>query len=389
MNAGAIMVAGLVITMVACSSRPKRGESALSLPVATAPDWEAIFTRTEGWTGADGAATLPLSGERLLWLFGDSFIGPVRAGKHAEGTAMVNNTIAVSGVGASPPAIRFLWNTRGPQPAAWAVPEQKGEWFWPASGGVTAPGPDGRDRLVLFMSRIARIDASDSVWNFRARGTTALIVHNPGEAPEAWKASQSTLTTLPTEPGSRLLMWGSGAEIVPGKNGPEVMILGIDETNVFDKKLMLARAPAASVEHFSSWKFRTQTGWSEREADATPVLSGMSSELSLHRVRLRGRDCLVLVYSEGNLGRGILARVCSYPDGEWSEPVRLYDCPEPGADRNLMVYSAKGHPEVSRHGEMLVSYSVNSTDFKDVLAHADKYRPRFIHVPLANLPPAP
>jgi hypothetical protein len=393
-------ILGLICAAVlgSCAARPAM-EPQLDR-VTPDPEWEAVFTRTDGWTGADGAATVQLPGGRLLWLFGDTFIGPVREGRHAEGTAMVNNTIAVTGVGErGMERVSFAWGGRPEKPGAWVAPEGRAEagagvgtelglWFWPASGGFVAPGADGRERLVLFMSRMSRRDGGEGVWNFRARGTSVVMVSNPGEEPGRWRMTQRELTTL--REGGRLLMWGTGAVVIGG----EALIVGIDETNVFDKKLVMARAPAASVERFGTWRFWTGRAWSEREEEAAAVADGLSSEVSLHRMKVRGRDALVLVYSEGLLGRGILARTMADPGeglavGRWSEAVRLYDCPEPVEDARMMAYSAKAHPEVSRRGEFLVSYSVNSTDFWDVVANAAKYRPRFVRVPAGMLPGAP
>jgi hypothetical protein len=376
----------VVAAMSACSPRTIPGPAPTD--VVSAPEWEAVFTRTQGWTGADGAATVALPDGRVLWLFGDTFVGPVYEGRHADGTVMVNNTIAMSAVGSEPPrSISFYWGGWPNKPIAWAVPSQRHEWFWPTGGGLVAPGPNGRDRLVLFMSRIARIDNSQSVWNFRARGSTALVIDNPEDDAEEWKPSQTTLTTLPEAKGSRLIMWGCGAVCLP--RTAQVLVLGIDETNVMDKRLVMARAPTASVERFEKWEFRATAGWSRQESDASAVADGLSSEVSLHRMDLNGRDCLVLVYSEALLGSGIMARTCTFPDGAWSAAAKLYDCPEPAQDRRLMAYSAKAHPELSGPSELLISYSVNSTDFADVLAHAEKYRPRFVRVPIRMLPAAP
>jgi hypothetical protein len=112
----------------------------------------------------------------------------------------------------------------------------------------------------------------------------------------------------------------------------------------------------------------------------------MASELSVHRIAIQGRERYVMVYSELTLGPRILCRGAERIEGPWSEPVTLYECPEPMADKRMMVYSAKAHPELSAPGALLVSYSVNSTEFADVLAHAEKYRPRFVQVPMAMIP---
>src|SRR5262249_12108052 len=57
-------------------------------------DWNARFTGQEGWIGGDGAASVVLGPERILWLFGDSLLGKVKDGKR-DGATMVNNTLGI------------------------------------------------------------------------------------------------------------------------------------------------------------------------------------------------------------------------------------------------------------------------------------------------------
>ena len=55
----------------------------------TSPDdsWNAVFDRRDGWTGADVAGTVALGDGRMLWLFGDTWIGSIRGGKRLSGSA--------------------------------------------------------------------------------------------------------------------------------------------------------------------------------------------------------------------------------------------------------------------------------------------------------------
>ena len=47
------------------------------------------------------------------------------------------------------------------------------------------------------------------------------------------------------------------------------------------------------------------------------------------------------------------------------------------------MYNAKAHPHLSRPGELLISYNVNTFDFwGDFFRDADIYRPRFIRLKL-------
>ncbi|MBC6954301.1 MAG: DUF5005 domain-containing protein [Leptolyngbya sp. PLA2] len=352
-----------------------------------APEWDALFVRTIGWTGADGAASVVLSPGRVLWLFGDTWIGPVRDNRHTEGSVMVNNTIAVhqaEQMSEAPERAEFFWDESGIRPASWATPEQPSEWFWPAGGGLVVRD-GGEPRLLVFMTRLSRRDEPDSVWNFTCRGSTLLTIKNPDDDPSKWRVVQSTLTSIAAEaPLERT--WGTA--VVPDpEDAASLLVFGIDGTEPLNKRALLARAPVSSVDRFETWSFRTADGWSGVPGEAVSVSGNVASEVSIHEIsdRFSGKH-FVMIYSEPPLGAGIMARTALRPEGPWSEPVRLYECPEPGLDPRNLVYSAKAHPHLSREGELLVSYCVNSTDFRHMAANADLYLPRFVRVPLAHLP---
>jgi hypothetical protein len=303
--------------------------------------------------------------------------------------------VAVQRAGATPPRLDGIVFSWGPpddkgQPTAWAVPEGRGtgpnaEWFWPAGGGLTVRARDGSSRLLVFMTRLGRKDASDSIWNFEPRGSTLIEVANPAEPAERWRVRQQVLAPVADAAG-RLVTWGTA--ILPGEAGM-LDIYGIDATQVLDKKLVLARAPTGHVERFETWAFWDGKGWSPRAADAAAIAPHLASEVSIQRLQIHGRERLVMVYSELPLGPRVLCRAAARPEGPWSEPMVLYECPEPRQDARSLVYSAKAHPALSGPGELLVSYCVNSTDFWYMASHAEIYRPRFIRVPLAALPTPP
>jgi hypothetical protein len=387
----------LLLLLTACHAPPAPpAESAANIAVTPDPAWNALFTRTDGWTGADGAATIPLSETRTLWLFGDTWIGAVRDNRHAEGSTIINNTIAIQYVrstnsattiaalsdgGAAPRAdsITFHWNASADKPAAWAVPNQPNEWFWPANG-IHIQTPAG-DRLLLFMTRIARRGDDDSVWNFTFRGTSLLIITNPADDPAAWQHTQHTITTF--NPGDRDIAWGAAVLHDPA-DPAHLLIYGIDSTHILSRTLLLARAPLDTIEDPASWRYHSSRGWSPSLADAAPIARNVGPELTIHY--LPELDRFLLTHSEPPLGAGIIARTARTPLGPWSAPKTLYTCPEPAADPRNLVYAAKAHPELSRRGELLLSYCVNSTDFWHMCAHADLYLPRFVRVPIALLP---
>src|SRR3989442_1562311 len=81
--------------------------------------------------------------------------------------------------------------------------------------------------------------------------------------------------------------------------------------------------------------------------------------------------------------RDVAGRYGGSPIGPWGSAIPVYHAPEPDIDpANVYTYNAKGHPHLSRPGEMLISYNVNTFDFNENINNADIYRPRFIRLPL-------
>lgn len=370
-------------------------------PVTRALEWNEVFQRTEGWIGGDGAATVPLPDGRVLWLFGDSGVGRVEEGKYAPGSTLVNNAVAIHDASPTPPgtdAVRFAWGAPAPdgKQTALVVPTRPSEWYWPAGGGAVfhQNGP----RLVLFMARLFRPRESDnSVWNFEGRGSDLLWIENPGPDPRTWKPE-----IFPTPgavgadlaPPARRIGWGASVWTREARLAAELYVFGVDTTDPLNKKAVLATVNAGEARDAAKWRFWAAGSpgrWSADLADASAVAENVMDEFSVSVVGgERGAPArFVMVYSEPMLGRHILARSAPHVTGPWGPPVALYTCPEPDDDRRLMVYSAKAHPELSRPGELLVSYCVNSSDFWHMLSDASIYRPRFVRVPLSALPGAP
>ena len=61
----------------------------------------------------------------------------------------------------------------------------------------------------------------------------------------------------------------------------------------------------------------------------------------------------------------------------------LADAPHtrPVEGKGIYAYNAKAH-HLSRHGELLVSYNVNTTSMDMHMKHAEIYRPRFVNIRL-------
>ncbi len=343
--------------------------------------WDAIFDRTDGWTGADAAYSVELGPGRSLFLFGDTWIGPVRDGRHVDAT-MVNNTVAVLDHGdadpPSPAAARFAWgpNDAAGKATAWLTPDPQvfrdaeGSWFWPGAG-VRLPDAG---LLAFFVARLKR-RGDDSVFDFRPVDSGIVLVDDPDAPLDEWRPRQ---IRLPFAHPERQVTWGVGMAV----DGGRVWVYGIDDRDPQAKALLIAQVGAVDIGAPAAWRFRNSDGiWSAEPAAAAPIAHDIANELSVHREGERW----VMLYSENGFSDRVLLRDAPAPDGPWSRPRTVYRVPDLDADAQHFTYAAKAHPQLSRDG-LIFSYVVNSLDFFTMAGDARIYRPRFVRLPADEIP---
>ncbi len=388
---------------------------------------DRLFTRTGGWTGGDVAGSVDLRDGRVLWLFGDTWIGRVANNEHVSGIPMVHNTSAIQSLhGAaaantdSPAAseIHFYWNNRAKEPHAWLVPTGSdaeknpkapdstvADWFWPTGGGIIVPAAAGRRQLVIFLRHVGKRSSSDgpfTAWAFRDLGSTMATVANADQPVEKWDVRQFDVPfwhAAPTPQATAArhhraneIIWGAAiVQASAGESGADdwLSIYGVRRQSFLGMELLVARARPSAIASFDSWQFYSGHGtWSSHASDAAPIANGLSPELSIDRLpsssdaKSPRRPKWIMVYSEPALGRKIFVRMADRPEGPWSERKEVYSVSEVDRDPTYYAYAAKGHVELSRPGELLVSYVVNSRDFGPMAHDVSIYRPRFIRVPL-------
>ena len=99
MNSSRPLTALAITALLAIASQgpvqAQKRPAPTELPGKPAPDWDEIFAREKGWTGADGCFSVELGDGRTLWLYSDTWVGTIAKGKHAEGSRLVNNSIGI------------------------------------------------------------------------------------------------------------------------------------------------------------------------------------------------------------------------------------------------------------------------------------------------------
>ncbi len=85
----------------------------------------------------------------------------------------------------------------------------------------------------------------------------------------------------------------------------------------------------------------------------------------------------LLVFQVLGLSDKVGMRIAQSPVGPFSDIIEIYITPE--WKEGIWTYNAKAHPNLSKPGELLISYNTITPDFwSDIQKDAHIYRPRFI-----------
>jgi hypothetical protein len=108
------------------------------------------------------------------------------------------------------------------------------------------------------------------------------------------------------------------------------------------------------------------------------ITDQVSNELSVSELP-DGR--YALIFQQSGLGRNVCMRLGKTPFGPFGPAIKLWDTSEALTLKGFYSYNAKAHPSLSKKGELLISYNVNSFNFfEDLKKEPNLYRPRFIKV---------
>ncbi|MEP7141863.1 MAG: DUF4185 domain-containing protein [Ferruginibacter sp.] len=363
----------------------KKDTSAFNYTVEAAPEWTKLFYRNSGWFGADGLFSIPLSGvdknnnegnDSTLLLFGDTYIGEVKDDKPLPGNVMVNNTIAYI-KGNEPDASKLHFHYKQAKdgtPETFFVPQTstavKPQLFWLGDGFINK---ERNNTLYVFGYKVERTGAG--VFDFIEPGVSIIAVKDAGKPPFT---NQREIATSLHIKNDGIGEGNMGAGILvntkwAGAPAPDgyVYVYGCIGK---DKSLVVARVKPADFEDEKKWRFYNGSTWSENINDISPVTNGASNELSMTTLP-DGR--FLLIFQVMGLSDKVGMRIATTPVGPFSTIKEIYTTPE--WKEGIWTYNAKAHPNLSKPGELLISYNTITADFwNDIQKNAHIYRPRFI-----------
>jgi hypothetical protein len=354
----------LLLLIAGCVPQPR-------IRVEKLPQYDAIFERQTGWTGADGAYSVALADDEILWLFGDTWYGAVREGRHVD-AVIIKNSIAIQRGKITPGASIEFYTGLSPDgsPRAFVQPDDNRGWFW-LYDGIRV----GR-ALYLFLVQLEQT-ADRKSFGFKIVGSQLAHVANPGDAPANWRLAWRRI------PWGRFSAAGDtlfGSSLL--KADKHIYIYGTTEAidgDIRRKSMILARVPETELAQFDRWRFYSAGKWSRDFNETSSLCGDMANEFSVSYLPAIGK--YIVVYTEKGVSKHIAMRLAPDPWGPWSAARHIYACPEAGRSKDVFCYAAKGHPDLSSAAdEIIITYVASSLDFAKVAADATLYRPRFLRI---------
>ncbi len=331
---------------------------------------ERLFHQDPRWLGGDGALSIRLSNDRILWLFGDTFVATSNAHVRTE-SKLVRNTIAIQ-TGKDPrfASISFRWGQEKDGSPAAFFPERGEHFYWPGHGIRLDKGP-----LVIFLYTIVATPGKGL--GFEPVGYALAVIANPDQPMQVWKPRIRDVKadTFDAVPATAVLQ----------ANG-YVVALAIRQQGTHAG--FLVRYPVAALARGDTTKAEWWAGAAQGWVPASllgkdgpaMVLDDAGSECSVHWDMRTGSFIHVASYGFGATTIGL--RTAPALTGPWSSPVIVYRPPESDGPRPF-VYAAKAHPELVGPGpaDLVVTYATNSFEFADLLTKQGEqslYWPRFV-----------
>jgi len=357
----------LSLLLAACGAAPEATAASVqptpavaAAPVAAAwPEADGLFRQDLQWLGGDAAVSIALDAQRVLWLFGDSFVAQPGAAPASDrrAAAMVRNSIAVQ-TGRDPRSARMRFVVRD-GPASF-FPEHGGRWYWPQHGIVL----DGALTIFLY----ALVHDPDSALGFRYDGWTALRVDDPAGDPAGWQ-----LRTLEVSDTSPIAMVGTSVHA----DAEHVYAYGVREPGdhaVFLLRWRRSAFLAGSLGDPRVWGGASR-GWIR--GPPQPVLPTGQTEFSIIERPSGGH---VLAEALGFGASTVALRFGGAPQGPFGEPVEVHR-PSEYEREQILIYGVRAHPEQAG-GDLVLTYNVNNLDADRLLDDLSIYFPRFVRVDL-------
>jgi hypothetical protein len=344
-------------------------------------DYILSFPMKDGWLGADNDASIPISNNRTLWLFGDTYIGNKQQKNRDSISGMVSSSAAISGK--SPDGkftIEYFWKdmyAQHPKPIFQSYTDRYRYWIKDAFVF--------QKNLYVLLRKIAAWPGAriDEPFSFILGGSAfAKVSDFENTTPDQWKEE---LIPFP-------YLFDSTFDCEQFVKDGSYIYFFLNRKNKPHNITQLVRLPCihldSAAHHFEY--FSKAHSWKQgmHADDMLTVLNDAPGNTIRYHPDLK---LWVMVCGPGLMDRRIVIHTAPSLTGPWSEGKVVYECPEqtPGSgiyDQNNFCYLGREHIQFydKEKQVMLITYDWNTTDMRQVKQNPKIYIPRILRIPLSK-----
>jgi hypothetical protein len=361
-----ILVLLIAITISFCK---KINPSFSPLKVYKDSAFSQFFRKTSGWIAGDGAFSISLANNKVLWLFGDSYIDT-----YDNTTATVPCIFQVNNAGLLQQNKNDLFNSTtltGNQPGIKSYfklwPDGSGKQLWPGAGFQQG------DSIYVYLQGIKITGSGNFSFSPSGEDYIGIIKY-----PEMIVTGYFPLPFMDT------VFFGSA--MVKDDAAGFVYAYGV-KRNWLGSNVFVARFKPSKI--FQLWEFWDGSGWNSNQAAKAIITQGYSYAVNVCKIN----DKFVWFSSYFSVGcdqgKEIHSRVAANPQGPFLNDKKIFEINDSFQGHLPFFYFPIAHPElINNKNELLLTYSING--YEPCLPvcingrrDPDNYRPKAIRIPLS------
>ena len=356
----------------------------------SAPEWAEMLRHKEGWIGADGIYSIGMNGvekpgqanetNTMFW-FSDCITGRIVADTLQDGWDLLHNSVAiVNRSNPNPDSIQFYYrkDNAGHSISMFEPHTPKsapGNYYWLGDGLFN----HALDSTIYIFSYLVKT-VPGGIYPFDDVGLSLIAIPKGSKPPYTDQRQYDTPFFLKDSQGRGKVVFGIAVlsnTVGAGAPKPDgyIYVYGVRGSK---KELLLSRVKDVDFEKFSEWRFWDGAGWNESIHAAAALTDRISNEMSVSFME-DGR--VLAVYQLDTNSPNVMVQAAETPYGPFQPAKKIWETPEVFDSIDFYTYNAKAHPHLSKPGELLISYNVNSFNFLDqIVKHPFHLRPRFIRL---------
>ncbi len=365
-------------------------DSANQIITKPEPQWAEIFRHDTGWVGSDGIYSMATNGvdapgktgdaNTFFW-FSDGIVGKKSGDTLLGDWQLLHNSVAyMDGIKPDADHIRFFYKKDSAGNAAsmfepHTQASKPGDYYWLGDGFLD----HAKDSTTyLFAYRVKSVPGG--IYPFDDIGLGVIALPKNSRPPYANQYQLDVPFFLKDSKGKGKVVFG--ISVLPNTAGARaphpdgyIYVYGVRGPN---KELLVARVKDTLFENFTEWRFWDGSQWNTDINSAAALTNRISNEMS---VSFMDDGRVIATYELDTNSPNVVIQVGKTPWGPFQPLKKVWETPEIYDAIDFYTYNAKAHPQLSKPGELLISYNVNSFHFEEnIIKHPYHLRPRFITV---------